>query len=318
MAKQKYPLNENEVVVYKVSCVRHGFWGIYTNTLVVTNQRVILEKLGTFGNFKGINEYYYKDIWQAIKGQASNGEDQLELYLDDRVEDFAIQGDSDKELAILVQAINDQKNLKTENNTFEYYQQLKEEIDDRKELERLWELKAKAGQSTNTSNNNNAISLDLNNLSVKGIKKQIKKANKGILGEITGSLLEGLGVNELQDEFTSIGNEFRKEFGLKEKITNAELKELQELENKITEKENAKAKEAFIAESMEKRKNDKASDTSLGTEEGVAKNQTNKLNNISVQLDALKKAKELLDEGILTQEEFDRKKKEIMNDYVEI
>ena len=34
---------------------------------------------------------------------------------------------------------------------------------------------------------------------------------------------------------------------------------------------------------------------------------------VNEQMDALKKAKELLDAGILTQEEFDKKKKEIMN-----
>ena len=43
------------------------------------------------------------------------------------------------------------------------------------------------------------------------------------------------------------------------------------------------------------------------------KSENNKsLSSVNEQLDALKKAKELLDAGILTQEEFEQKKKEIM------
>lgn len=43
MAKQKYALNPGEKIVFKVSCVRHGFWGAYTHALTITNQSVILE-----------------------------------------------------------------------------------------------------------------------------------------------------------------------------------------------------------------------------------------------------------------------------------
>lgn len=54
MAKQKYALNSGEKIVYKTSCVRHGFWGAYTHALTITNQSVILEKYGMLNNFKGI------------------------------------------------------------------------------------------------------------------------------------------------------------------------------------------------------------------------------------------------------------------------
>lgn len=70
--------------------------------------------------------------------------------------------------------------------------------------------------------------------------------------------------------------------GLRPKITNAERKELQELEKKRRKKE-------FIQE--------KAS---------------NKNEKINEQLELLRKTKELLDAGILTEEEFEIKKREIM------
>ena len=108
MAKQKYALNPGEKIVYKTSCVRHGFWGAYTHALTITNQSVILERYGMLNNFKGIDRYNYSDITQAIKGEASNGEDQLELYINGKVEDFALQSGDDNELKVLIMAINDQ------------------------------------------------------------------------------------------------------------------------------------------------------------------------------------------------------------------
>lgn len=106
MMKQKYVLNPGEKIVYKTSCVRHGFWGAYTHALTITNQSVILEKYGMLNNFKGIERYDYSVINQAIQGEASNGEKQLELYIGDKVEDFALQSGDENELKVLVMAVN--------------------------------------------------------------------------------------------------------------------------------------------------------------------------------------------------------------------
>ena len=67
MAKQKYVLNNGEKIVYKATCVRHGFWGAQTHALTGTNQSVILEKYGMLNNFKGIERFNYTDINQAIQ-----------------------------------------------------------------------------------------------------------------------------------------------------------------------------------------------------------------------------------------------------------
>ena len=45
-----------------------------------------------------------------------------------------------------------------------------------------------------------------------------------------------MGVRDIQDEFTEIGNEFREAIGLKPKMTHANRKELEELEEKRRKK----------------------------------------------------------------------------------
>lgn len=85
-----------------------------------------------------------------------------------------------------------------------------------------------------------------------------------------------------KDEFTEMGNVFREEFGLKTKMTHAERKELEELEEKRRKQEIQKQKNAAFQDRV-------------------------------TQLQLLQQIKSLLDAGVLTQEEFETKKKEILN-----
>ena len=322
MTKLKYNLQENEKIVYKASCVRHGFWGAYTNTLTITNQCIILEKYGLFSNFKGIERYYYGDIKQAIKGKASNGEEQLEIYIGNTKEDFALQSGDENELKILIMAINDQMSPDAEYYDSNYYQNI---ITEAKDTDRILELRAKAREEDeNTVSTSGAALvgaaaknvLKSKDLSVKGITKGIAKAKgkqkkKGIFSGMMDEFLDDIGVRDIQDEFTEMGNEFREAFGLKTKMTYAERKELEELEEKRKKKEIQKAKNSAMQRKIneQKRKIDakKNPQSEEKTETKVSKMTVNE------QMDALKKAKELLDAGILTQEEFDNKKKEILN-----
>lgn len=141
MAKQKYALNSGEKIVYKVSCVRHGFLGAYTHALTITNQSVILEKYGMLNNFKEIERYDYSIINQAIQGKASNGEKQLELYIGSKVEDFTLQSGNENELKVLVMAINDQMGPDAEYYDYNYYQGI---ITETKDADRILELRLKA------------------------------------------------------------------------------------------------------------------------------------------------------------------------------
>lgn len=321
MAKLNYKLNNDEKIVYKTSCVRHGFWSAYTDALTITNQSVILEKYGLFNNFKGIERYDYADINQAIQGEAPNGEKQLELYIGNKVEEFALQSGDKNELNILVIAINDQMSEDAEYYDFKYYQNLKKEI---KNDERLIELQQRAlEENTNDSTTGFALAgeaakniLKSGDFSIKGVTKGIKKTvkkqkRKSILGGFVDELLDDIGIRDIQDEFTEIGNEFREEFGLKPKMTYAEKKELEKLKEKKKKEEMTQKKTQTLNKKIKEQK-DIIADKKSNKQEELNTRNKNSFDSLNEQFEMLKKAKELLDAGILTQEEFEQKKKEIM------
>lgn len=322
MAKQKYALNPGEKIVFKTSCVRHGFWGAYTHALTITNQSVILEKYGMLNNFKGIERFDYGTISQAIQGEASNGEKQLELYINGKVEDFALQSGDDNEMKILVMAINDQMGPDAEYFDFNYYQSI---VSEAKDTDRMLELRARAQNETPMSGSSGfdfagAAAKNLiksGDFSAKGITKAVTKAagkqkQKSIFGGMMDGLLDDLGIRDIQDEFTEIGNEFREEFGLKPKMTYAEKKELEELEEKRRKQEIQHQKNAAIQDRVAQQK--AKIDAQKGRTTTTAPNsvETTKLS-MKEQMELLQQLKGLLDAGVLTQDEFDKKKNEILN-----
>ena len=118
--------------------------------------------------------------------------------------------------------------------------------------------------------------------------------------------MEELGFREIQDDFTELGNEFREMFGIKPKMTHAERREIEEKELKRIKNEayNSQVKKAQQEVNARKAASVIRDSNSMKKEAKMS---------INEQFEALQKLKELMDAGILTQEEFDRKKKEIMN-----
>lgn len=322
MAKQKYELNAGEKIVFKTSCVRHGFWGAYTHALTITNQSVILEKYGMLNNFKGIERFDYNTITQAIQGEAFNREKQLELYIDDKVEDFALQTDDDNELKVLVMAINDQMGPDAEYYDFSYYQDI---VSEAKNIDRILELRAKAyeespvfgGSGFDIAGVAAKNLIKSGDLSVKGVTKAVAKATgkqkkKGIFGGMMDELLDDIGIRDIQDEFTEIGNEFREEFGLKTKMTYAEKKELEELAEKRRKQEILHQKNAAFQDRVTQYKARVDAQKSRATVTS-AQNSGNSKMSVKEQMELLQQIKSLLDAGVLTKEEFDKKKREILN-----
>lgn len=321
MAKQKYALNPGEKIVHKVTCVRHGFWGAYTNTLTVTNQSVILENYGMFNNFKGIERYNYSEISQAIKGKASNGEEQLEIYINGEVEEFALQSGDDNELKVLLMAINDQMGPDAEYYDFNYYQSIFTEA---KDTDRILELRAKAQDDMPASVNGNGFDfasdvaknlIKSGNFTAKGLTKAVTKASgkqkkQSIFSGMMDEFLDDIGIRDIQDEFIEIGNEFREEFGLKTKMTHAERKELEELEEKRRKQEIQQQKNAAMQDKVNQQKA-KINAQKYGTTE--TQNTSVEKMSVKEQMELLQQIKSLLDAGVLTQEEFEKKKQEILN-----
>lgn len=323
MAKQKYALNPGEKIVYKTSCVRHGFWGAYTHALTITNQSVILEKYGMLNNFKGIERFDYSVINQAIQGEASNGEKQLELYIGGKVEDFALQSGDENEMKILVMAINDQMGPDADYYDFNYYQSI---VTEAKDTYRILELRAKAQEETPVSAGGSGLEiagvaaknlLKSGDFSAKGVTKAVTKAaskqkKKGIFSGMMDEFLDDIGIRDIQDEFTEIGNEFREEFGLKTKMTHAERKELEELEEKRRNQEIQRQKNAAFQDRVTQQKT--RIDAQKGrTSEVSTQNAAPAKMSVKEQMELLQQIKNLLDAGVLTQEEFEKKKQEILN-----
>ena len=183
MAKQKYALNSGEKIVYKVSCVRHGFLGAYTHVLTITNQSVILEKYGMLNNFKEIERYDYSIINQAIRGKASNGEKQLKLYIGSKVEDFTLQSGNENELKVLVMAINDQMGPDAEYYDYNYYQGI---ITETKDADRILELRLKAQDEMPTAGGSGIeiASSAAKNLIKSGRENMVKSVDIGVYENI--------------------------------------------------------------------------------------------------------------------------------------
>lgn len=323
MAKQKYTLNPGEKIVYKTSCVRHGFWGAYTHALTITNQSVILEKYGMLNNFKGIERFNYSVINQAIQGEASNGEKQLELYIGGKVEDFALQSGDENEMKVLVMAINDQMGPDADYYDFNYYQSI---VTEAKDTDRILELRAKAQDETPVSVGGSGLEiagaaaknlLKSGDFSAKGITKAVTKATgkqkkKGIFSGMMDEFLDDIGIRDLQDEFTEIGNEFREEFGLKTKMTHAERKEFEELEEKRRKQEVQRQKNAAFQDRVAQQKAEVDAQKGKMPEASTQSAVTSKMS-VKEQMELLQQIKSLLDVGALTPEEFEKKKQEILN-----
>ena len=322
MAKQKYALATGEKIVFKTSGVRHGFWGAYTHTLVITNKSVILEKYGMMNNFKGIERFDYTAITQAIQGEASNGEKQLELYIDGKIEDFALQSGNKSEMNVLVMAINDQMGSDAEYYDFNYYQSI---VSEAKDTDRMMELRAMARNETPNSTGSGlgfagAAAKNLitsGDFSAKGITKAVSKAagkqqQKSLLGGMMDGFLDDLGIRDIQDEFTEIGNDLREMVGLKPKMTYAEKKELEELEESRRQQEMQRQKIAAFQETVAQNK--AKVDAQKGRIVGAtsSSSDTAKLS-VKEQMELLQQIKSLMDAGVLTQDEFEKKKQEILN-----
>lgn len=304
MAKQKYDLLPGECVILKTTGVSNGFWSGYNDELVLTNQCIIWVKRGTFGNFKGVVRFPLSKVTQAIIGKSSNGGKQLEVYHSSGKEDFEFQSRNDRELRVWSMAIADRFKEDSYIYDYNYYQNF---LDDNLQVV----TDASPEHESSTGGIDGKFIGDVaksvfksGNLSVGGVMKGVQKtsakqARRSVTQGLTSGLKDELGITEIQDEFTEIGNEFRETFGLKPKMTRKEKKD-QQLNAAFNQKVAEARQEAQV----------KINDETVNANVHENTNQTPM--SLDVQIETMKKLKELLDVGILSQEEFDLKKKEIM------
>lgn len=285
MEKLKYNLNNNEKIINKISDVKCGHKGSYTDKIVVTNQGVIVEKYGVFNNFKGVTRYDYSEIKQATLRETEDEEIQLELYIQDKIEYFEFLSEDKNELRLLEMSINDQLSENAELYSYEFYKKILRNVEAESSV---IELKAKSNKNSS------------------------KIGKKEILGSIKDDLFDELGIHDFQDIITERANEFREEHGLGHKLTHEEMEELKENEEIIKENELEDKKRMIFEKEVKKQREIllmSKNKTNFITEETESKE---KKITTDEQIEILKKLKQLLDAGILTEEEFEKKKKEIM------
>lgn len=279
MAAQKVKLEPGEKIMLRGSCVRHGFWAPYTDELVLTNKAFIHVKLGMLGNYKGTTRYQFDQVDQIVVGEASNGEKQIEVYHSGGQEDFAFQSDpNDRVIKVWELAINDQMSGRGEHFDAAYYRDLVEmaERDEKEERE------SDAAASIDASFVGNVAKsvLSSGDLSVKGITRGVKRAAKKQAVAKAASSIFGIEADE-------------------------------------GARRNGRRKASTFSQRMEQVRLERQAIDAATDGEGVTSEERSSSAaapmSLQEQVDTLKKLKELLDMGVLTQDEFDRKKQQILD-----
>lgn len=281
VARSRINLLPDEKILLRGSCVKHGFWGAYTDELVLTNLALIHINLGLFGNYKNTTRYSFDSVNQIVVGEASNGEKQLEVYHSGGEDDFAFQSGNKKVLKVWELAINDQMSGHSGGFDAAYYGDLLELAENEKDNGRS-EDTDEGGIDVSFIGNVAKNVLSSGDLSVNGVMRGVKKTAKNqafakaATGVINSLGLEGVSASE--------GSNKHEALGFKQRMKQARMERM------------------MLDEIQEEPNESNASNT--GMVQGTLSMQE--------QLQLLKQLKELLDMGALTQEEFDKKKQQIM------
>ena len=141
------------------------------------------------------------------------------------------------------------------------------------------------------------------NFTAKGVLKSVNKAAKKQQRNALKDSIFGEIDDEIQDEFTAIGNEFREAFGFKPKELNCERKE--KYANQVAVQRQA----AFDQQIQQARQEIESRRMPQNT--GNSGNNSN--NGVDPQIENLMKLKDLLDAGLITKKEFEQKKKAVLS-----
>lgn len=217
-------------------------------------------------------------------------------------EDFVFQSGNERTLKVWSMAIADRFTENANIYDYNYYQSLSD-----KNIENMLSIPQDRSDETIRANIDVRLLKDVarnivksGNFTMDGVMKGVTKAsNKQARKSMFSELKDELGMTELKDEFTEVGNELRESFGLKRKKTQADIKE--EQMNIVFNKQLIATRQAAFAK------------RGISHVQKVKAVPTIESMPLEKQIEMLKKLKELVDVGILTQEEFDTKKKEIIN-----
>lgn len=294
--KEHFVLQAGEKIVFKVSEARISLLGPFANNIIVTNKGIIIEKFGTLGNFKGIERYAHRYVRQAIIEKASNGENHLTIFIDNMKKTIVLPYNNHRELKTLALAINDQISEDGKYYDAEFYQRMLVPAVKTVEYE---EIKTKEKNKKNNPDFAKKLATGLAKDVLLGRKITSKRIAKRIIK--TNKQEDSI----IHDSVSKAKDELRDFIGLPTKNADTqapkEARKTQKRTTKYTYEEQLQLERQKIKKSLK-------STTSKANSQKAKKEAS-----INEQIQLLKELKQLLDDGILTQEEFDNKKKEILN-----
>ena len=306
MPKVYYTLSEGEKIIlqnYNVWCEGISGW---TDQLILTNYRIIHLHFNIWGIFKKIYNIKLEDITHVIIGHDKNENKQLVVFHNGDGSAFTFPDLKARTVKIWKMAIEDRFTENADLFDYDYYQNLTDD-----NLEKIYRQNERSKKTEMTGK---AILGDI-------AKNVIKSGKINPMGVAQGIAKTGYKFSSntsdyydsddsfktlFKDEFEDIGNEFREALGLGRKTTRREKKE--EDMDAIFEAQRRNLQKEILLKKKAMQDLDKNA-----SKEKESTNPNGGKPGIDEQIAIVKKLKELLDCGAITQEEFEKKKKEVMS-----
>ncbi len=312
-------LDYDEVVILKEISVAHGgVMAIYTDELVLTNKKLICVSKGLFGGTKKIYHYpldqikVFNGVPQVQQGQLSNGIPCLDVYLVDGEEHFNFQSKNKRKIALWIKEIH-----KLFGGNFAYSgvrmsSSYDEDIDEEENLSEDDDSLLGAFKEVGEEFKDVGIELaDAFGIKLKK-KNKSKKNDNGKVNVKTATILPNQGIIcATCGKVFEAGSRFCPACGASVGAKESEKIAQQGRVCPVCGKK-LDPSLRFCTEC--------GTDLSLSTkaevhpeqDDSTAKESTKESLSIDKQIELLQKLKSLVDAGVISQEEFEQKKKEIL------
>ena len=328
MTKKYFTLNQGEKIILQENNVAHDSI-VYDDLIVLTTERLILVDKGLFGKIQGNNSIPFDYIRQAI-GKRGNGEEELELYIAGNKQSVKFSSKTLHLASLWAMAINDRNSEYADKLGYEYYDSISyERALEQAEYELRREDELAAAQKENeisgkaigfvgdvAKNIWKSKRFTPTGVAKSVVKATVKQNKQSFWNEVDDNSV----LSEFKDTGIEMKNAFRESFGLKPIPTSKTLKKEKQdrIENRaylIYLQQIEDAKKRFIGPEYISTDYFSTEPTvySFDEEEFVENDEVMSTSyTVDQQIEMLSKLKSLLDAGLLTQEEFDTKKKEII------
>ena len=332
MAKEYFTLHPGERIILQKEDVAHNSMS-YDDIIVLTTDRLILIDKGFFGKVQEGISVAFESISQVIGvGELELREEELELYIEGRKHSVKM-GSTPYLASLWAMAINDRFSEYADKLSYEYYNSLsferarrQAELELQREEEQAAqkrELVIQKSEQVAQKNDNSSSTIDFATNVAKNllkskqftptgvVKSGVKAAEKQKRQTIRNSVIE----NSILGSFKNTGNEMKNI--LREEIEQMPLPVPEFMMTEKQQRIKRRAEQIYSQQIEEARKRFIGPEYKSGVEAEIKSDDENKINAnasyaVDQQIEMLSKLKSLLDAGILTQEEFDQKKREIL------